>query len=220
VDPRKERSTAVLDVSGLQWASEQNVVAARLGRRPGVLQVEVNPVAQTATVVYDPAHTSLADLCRWVRECGYHCAGQSVPAHICDPLEEPDPPEPSTGHHAHTGRTGAAVLAEHEAMAAVPRAVHDDHAGHEDHAGHGTTEAVRSPHDVMGHGGHAGMSMAAMVADMRNRFLVAALFSILIIIWSPIGTEVFGLHVPVPFGLRPTVAWWRSSGAVIPGSAW
>src|SRR3954468_1579737 len=28
----KERSTAILDVSGLQWASEQNVVAARLGR--------------------------------------------------------------------------------------------------------------------------------------------------------------------------------------------
>ena len=29
-----------------------------------------------------------------------------------------------------------------------------------------------------GHGGHAGMSMAAMALDMRNRFLVAALFAI------------------------------------------
>src|SRR5688572_14962349 len=43
----KERSTAILDVSGLRWASEQNVVAARLDRCPGVLEVEVNPVAQT-----------------------------------------------------------------------------------------------------------------------------------------------------------------------------
>ena len=31
---------------------------------------------------------------------------------------------------------------------------------------------------MMGHGGHGGMSMAAMVADMRNRFLVAAVLSI------------------------------------------
>jgi Cu2+-exporting ATPase len=30
-----------------------------------------------------------------------------------------------------------------------------------------------SPHEVMGHGGDGEMSMAAMVADMRNRFLVA-----------------------------------------------
>ena len=30
---------------------------------------------------------------------------------------------------------------------------------------------------MMGHGGHAGMSMDAMVADMRNRFLVALVFT-------------------------------------------
>jgi Cu2+-exporting ATPase len=46
------------------------------------------------------------------------------------------------------------------------------------------------------------MSMAAMVADMRNRFLVALLFSIPIVVWSPIGTDVLGFNVPVPFGLR------------------
>jgi P-type Cu2+ transporter len=44
--------------------------------------------------------------------------------------------------------------------------------------------------------------MAAMVADMRNRFLVAALFAIPILIWSPIGKDVFGIDVGVPFGLR------------------
>jgi P-type Cu2+ transporter len=158
-----------------------------------VLQVEVNAVSQTATVVFDPARTSVAELRRWVQECGYHCAGQSVPAHICDPLEEPDPP---TDHHAATG-----VLPDQESVAAAPAG----RLTHEGHAGHGEAEMVRSPHEVMGHGGHAGLSMAAMVADMRNRFLVAALFSIPIIIWSPIGTEVFGLHVPTPFGLRQDV---------------
>ena len=47
-----------------------------------------------------------------------------------------------------------------------------------------------------GHGGHAGMSMAAMVADMRNRFLVALLFSI------PIVAVVADRHASV-LGLRP-----------------
>src|SRR5690349_18592258 len=87
--------TAVLDVRGLQWASEQNVIVAVLGRRPGVLEVEVNPVAQTATVAFDPARTSLAELRRWVTDCGYHCAGQSVPAHMCDPMAEPRLPGPA-----------------------------------------------------------------------------------------------------------------------------
>ncbi|MEO3781778.1 heavy metal translocating P-type ATPase [Actinocorallia sp. B10E7] len=158
-------STVVLDVSGLNWASEQNVVETKLGARPGVLGIEVNPVAQAATVTFDPARTSVTELSGWVRECGFHCAGQSVPAHMCDPLAEP------AGEHAH----------------------------------HAEAEAVRSPHEVMGHGGHGGMSMAAMVADMRDRFLVALVFSIPIVIWSPIGEEVFGLDAPVPFGLRQDV---------------
>jgi P-type Cu2+ transporter len=29
-------------------------------RRPGVLEVRINPVGQTATVVFDPSRTSLA----------------------------------------------------------------------------------------------------------------------------------------------------------------
>jgi P-type Cu2+ transporter len=92
----KERGTVVLQTEGLQWASEKVVVEAVLGRRPGVERVEANPVAQTATVVFDPARISLAGLRRRVQECGYHSAGQSVPAHVCDPMAEPDPP--AAGH--------------------------------------------------------------------------------------------------------------------------
>ena len=45
----------------------------------------------------------------------------------------------------------------------------------------------------MGHGGHhAGMSMDDMIRDMRNRFLVAAMLSMPILLWSPIGREVLG----------------------------
>ncbi|MER5626633.1 heavy metal translocating P-type ATPase [Streptosporangium sp. NPDC002544] len=196
----KERSTAVLDVSGLRWATEQNVVAARLGRRPGVLEVEVNPVAQTATVVFDPTRTCLAELRTWVIECGYHCAGQSVPSHICDPMTEPDPPPFDHKDHLPTSR-GTSTAKQH-APGRDTRVDDTARAGAAGHVDHGGVEGVAAPHEMMGHGG---MSMAAMVADMRNRFLVALLFSIPIVVWSPIGTEVLGLNLPVPFGLRQDV---------------
>ena len=72
----------------------------------------------------------------------------------------------------------------------------------------------------MGHGGAAGMSMAAMVRDMRNRFLVAAFLSVPILLWSPIGREVLGFRVAAPFGLRDDVWLLLLSLPVIFYSAW
>ena len=160
----------VLDLRGLHWASQQAGASSVLGRRPGVVEVAVNAVSQSATIVFDPSLTSVAELRAWVQECGYHCAGLLVPNHLCDPAEEP---------------------------------------AHEGHRAGG--EPVRSPDEVMGHGrqdgqdGQDDMSMAGMVRDMRNRFLVAALFAVPILVWSPIGHDVFGLDIAVPFGLREDV---------------
>ncbi len=64
---------------------------------------------------------------------------------------------------------------------------------------------MASPHEVMGHGGQAGMSMDAMVQDMRRRFLVAAVLSVPILLWSSIGRQVLHFGVPAPFGLRDDV---------------
>jgi Cu2+-exporting ATPase len=159
---RGRKATAVLHVGELHYASEKAVVERVLANRPGVARVEANPVAQTATVEYDPETTSVETLQGWVEECGYHCAGRSVPGHVCDPLAE-------------EGRDAP---------------VHDDAAiERADHA------------DGHGHGGHAGMSMAEMVRDMRNRFLVAALFAIPIALWSPVGEFLFGSTPPSPFGI-------------------
>ncbi|WP_259454100.1 heavy metal translocating P-type ATPase [Streptomyces ginkgonis] len=157
--PGQEHDTVVLDVTGMLRASQQSTVTAVLRRRPGVRRAEVNPVTQTATVTYDPRRTSLAQLRHWVEECGYHCAGQSVPSHLCDPLMEPG-----------------------QSQAPAP-------------------EPANEPGPAAEHG----MSMAAMAADMRNRFLVALLFSIPVLLWSPIAENVLGLHLPVPFGLRQDV---------------
>ena len=87
----------------MQWASEKAVVETVLGRRPGVVAVEANPVAQTATVTYDPARTSVAELSGWIRDCGYHCQGQSVPHHVCDPLLEPTAARPRHHHEPEAG---------------------------------------------------------------------------------------------------------------------
>jgi Cu2+-exporting ATPase len=155
-------ASAVLHVGGLHYASEKTVVERVLGGRPGVVAVEANPVAQTATVEYETASTSVEALRRWVEECGFHCAGRSVPGHACDPLAQEHADAPVHDH------------------AALDRADRAD--GH-------------------GHGGHAGMSMAEMERDLRNRFLVALVFAIPIALWSPIGDSLFGSTPPTPFGM-------------------
>jgi P-type Cu2+ transporter len=188
--------TTVIEVSGVQWASEKAVAEAVLSRRPGVLAVDANPVAQTATVSYDPDYTSVAELAGWVRDCGYHCAGQSVPRHVCDPLVEP---------HRHDGHHPPPALVE-----AAP-----------EHVGHQAPKALMlSPHEAMGHGGHGATSMDDMVRDMRNRFLVAAIMSVPILLYSPIGREVLGFEVAAPFGLRDDVFSLLLSLPVIFYSAW
>lgn len=64
------------------------------------------------------------------------------------------------------------------------------------------------------------MSMTDMVKDMRNRFLVAAVFSIPILLWSPIGRDVLEFHVDAPFGLRDDVLALLLSLPVIFYAAW
>ncbi|MBX0301425.1 heavy metal translocating P-type ATPase [Cryobacterium sp. 1639] len=197
-----EGVSAVMEVGGVQWASSKAVAESMLGRRPGVIRVEANPVAQTAVVTYDPGQTSVAELTRWVRDCGYHCAGRSVPDHICDPQESSQ---------------RASDKSQSMGMTHISSMPHEGHGQAVTHEGH----AIRTAQDTMGHGGaHAGMSMDAMVRDMRNRFLVAAILSIPIILWSPIGRDVIGFTVPAPFGLRDDVFSLILSLPVIFYAAW
>ncbi|MEP7224532.1 MAG: heavy metal translocating P-type ATPase, partial [Actinomycetota bacterium] len=172
-------ASAVLHVGNLHYASEKAVVERVVGRRPGVFSVDANPVAQTATVEYDPAQTTVEALGLWVEECGYHCAGRSVPGHVCDPLAHEEPLAPAHDH------------------AAVERA-----------------------DEAHGHGGHAGMSMDAMVRDMRNRFFVAVVFAVPIAIWSELGDRIFGGTPPTPFGMGDDVWEFLLSLPVIFYASW
>jgi len=64
------------------------------------------------------------------------------------------------------------------------------------------------------------MSMEDMVRDMRNRFLLAAVLSVPILLWSPIGRDVLGFTVASPFGLRDDVFTLILSVPVIFWPAW
>ena len=70
-----ELRTEVLELDGLRYASQKNVVESALGRRPGVVEVEANPATLTASVTFDAAAVSLEDLQEWISDCGFHCAG-------------------------------------------------------------------------------------------------------------------------------------------------
>ncbi|WP_082958561.1 cation-translocating P-type ATPase [Mycobacterium sp. E3198] len=101
------KRTAVLHVGGLHWASSAASVTNTLLRRPGVMAVEANAANQTATVTYDPTETSIADMSKKLRDCGFHCSGRSVPEHVCDPASEPGAggpgPQSPAGDGGHTG---------------------------------------------------------------------------------------------------------------------
>jgi Cu2+-exporting ATPase len=148
--------TVVLDVRGMCFATEANVVEARLTRVAGVTSVLANATGESATVAFDPGQTDVDTLRDAIRSCGYGCAGECCPRHLTGTPEAEQP-----------------------------------------------HEAVRpSAEEVMGHPGHAGMSMAAMAADMRNRFIVALVGALIITMYSHIGMDILKLHLPVPFGIR------------------
>ncbi|CAA9289364.1 MAG: Lead, cadmium, zinc and mercury transporting ATPase; Copper-translocating P-type ATPase [uncultured Corynebacteriales bacterium] len=97
-------------------------------------------------------------------------------------------------HHDQAGTTAViGTDAGHPSREGQPAEASRQHRQHR-HAGVGS-----AGHD------HGGMSTEAMARDLRDRFLVAAVLSVPILLWSPIGREVLGFHAPAPFGLRDDV---------------
>src|SRR5215470_9924020 len=72
-------------------------------------------------------------------------------------------------------------------------------------------------HSMMAHDMSDPAMARAMEADMRNRFFVSLVLTIPVILYSPLGTHLFKLHLPTPFGISPNwvllvlstpVVWW------------
>jgi P-type Cu2+ transporter len=182
--------TSIVEVGGLLSALSSRGVDKRLMRLPGVHHVEANYVAGSATVTYDEKVTDLKAIKAAIETCGYHCAGEMLPKHVCEPQ---DPPAATAAgdalvEHKHHGHAAVALPghAEHPPLAAVDKKV----------AAHAAQ--VNSMAHEMGHG--AGHDMHAMARDMRNRFFVALAFSLPVLVYSPMG----GMFAPPqpPFALE------------------
>lgn len=177
--------TVTIEVGGMLSALSALGVQKQLARLPGVKKAEVNYVAGSATVTFDETVTNIKTIKAKVYGCGYHCAGELLPKHVC-----------ASGDPA----AGAA---------AIPAHGPNGHAIHPAPMAHGTEaipvkgrvapagKAGAMAHE-MGHG--AGMDMQAMVRDMRNRFWIALIFTAPIFVYSPMG-GMFAPPAP-PFGLR------------------
>ena len=201
--------TAVIEVAGLVSVLSASGVKRKLEQLPGVHHADVNYVAQSATVHYDDAKVTIEELRKQVLECGYHCRGEMVPEHVCGPESGPAKAASShAGHEMHGHEARAAH--EHEGHAVRP------HGGHAASAAHPADHAMG---DMMHDMGHApGMSMQDMVRDMRNRFLVAAAFSIPVVLYSPMG-RMFG-EFQTPFGLDRNLFLFLVASAGIVYPAW
>lgn len=187
-----EFETITLEVRGLFEELDHLGVEKQLLRADGIVRAEANPAAESITVEYDPRLTDAGEIGRLINACGYHCRGRPMPAHLCDAGED-------------VRDRGAATL-QHPAGAP----------SHE-HGGAGAptpASAVEAAHE-MGHG--AGMDMAAMARDMRNRFLISLIFALPMLALAPMGMGEPIIAPPAALGLDKTMFLLASGGILYPG---
>ena len=184
-------ATSTFKVGDLLSTLGASGIEKQLKHLSGVGKASVNPVSGDATVVYDDAKASKAAIKAAINECGYHCAGEALPKHLCE--DHPTPKKPQAEKPIKATAKSADAHAG-MAMPMPPKGKTDAKAGHGSHAS-GQTDAMAQE---MGHG--AGHDMDAMVRDMRNRFWIALFFSIQIFAFSPMGMDF--IKLTPPFGLR------------------
>jgi len=83
--------TTVINLEGIESVLSPAGVEKRLCEYSGIHKVETNFMTGTATVYHDESVT-LADIKRYVAECGYGCSGECLPAHVCKPGDPPAQP--------------------------------------------------------------------------------------------------------------------------------
>ena len=225
---------AVFEAGGLLRASSSGALERHLTRRPGVDGAEASPVAQQVSVRYDDTVISADAIEALIRDFGCSCGGEVVPCNLCQG-ETPAAmgsavshgaahPAPPTGGHA--GHAMAGPAAEHAGhVIAGPNVAHVGHAMPAAAPAAQPAGEMATMAHAMGHG--SGMSMDAMVRDMRNRFLVALILAIPVTLYSPLFKDVFNTEVATPFGIdtkivlfiltTPAVLW---SGQIFFVGAW
>ncbi|MFZ5657293.1 MAG: heavy metal translocating P-type ATPase [Pseudomonadota bacterium] len=192
-------------ISGMVSTGCARTLERAIRELPGVTGVAANFATQSMQVDFAAGVLEPGRIEEAIRACGFRY-GPGHAAHGTNGSGAPVPATPARPHADH----GA-----HAAHAAVPSAPAEGgdrprEAARPGHEGHGDASAA-------GQDMHAGMHHAgdlhAAARDMRNRFLVALVFSIPLFFWSPMG--LMAPPAP-PFGLRDAV--WLlilASGAIL-----
>lgn len=198
---------SLIQVDGLLSVHCARTVEAALMRLPGVHHVEANYLNSTATVHYDETQVSLSQLQAAVRDCGYVCNGEAMPA--------------MSSHSEHTMATASMPMLATDAHAGHDTSAMDAHAAHEHPMAEAGMPDQHAAHTMDEHAmmGHAGMSADAMARDMRNRFLVSLVFTIPIFVTSHLAS-LFGLMIPPPFGLSVSLFGFLMATPVVLYGAW
>ncbi len=210
--------TATLPVKGLNFAGCAREIEKHLSKLDGIAQVEASYVSQTVTVTYDETRLSDPQLRELIKDCGFLCG---------EPWSETSNPALSaqlSTLHATMPHAGSMPAMEHidghhptmvEEPTAAPTARPMEGMAHERAAAvpaHAMAGMGPMEHDM------SDPAMAKqMEADMRNRFFVSLVLTIPVVLYSPLGTNLFKLHLLTPFGISPNwvllvlstpVVWW------------
>ncbi|MEV7286349.1 heavy metal translocating P-type ATPase [Streptomyces sp. NPDC093252] len=202
-----------IDLSDCSCGTELAALESGLETLPGVHSVHLDRTRSVAHVRYDPERTDPRRLAAALSERGYGCVCEDCPDSCC----QPGHPAVGTADRQHGTEDGHAEHAGHEEHAG-----HGGHGEHGDHTGHGEDDDHTAHGDHDEHAGHG----ASMVRDMFRRFLVCAVLTVPIVLYSPIGHSV-GFTADPPFGLpmawfglilgTPVVLW---GGWIFISSAW
>jgi len=196
--------TSVFTVGDLLSSMSARGIDKQLSRLPSVELVATNAVAGTASVTFDPDRISADAIRDKIAECGFHCAGEATPRHVCAPHAGTDHEHEhgrsqmhghDHGVHAPSARASAPVV-----KPAAPHAHEMDHG------------AMDSMAHEMGHG--AGMDARGMARDMRNRFWICLAFTVPIFLYAPMGMSFIKLSPPFGLDLKLWL-FLLASGAVI-----
>jgi P-type Cu2+ transporter len=196
----EQMRTVTLPVKGLNFAGCAREIEKHLGKQEPIKQVEASYISQMVTISYDETKLNEAQLRQMVKNCGFACG---------EPLTtftgpNTTVPQPTKAPEAQPVMAHPAI--EHRAHVEAPAKM--DMGGMD--------------HDM------SDPAMArAMEADMRNRFFVSLLLTIPVVLYSPLGVNLFKLHLPTPFGISPNwvllvlatpVVWW--GGWIFHSGAW
>ncbi|PNG48985.1 MULTISPECIES: heavy metal translocating P-type ATPase [unclassified Variovorax] len=184
-------TTMSFEVGGMVSSMSAHGVEKQLSRQPGVTAAQVNYVAGSASVTFDPGKTTPEAIRATIEACGYHCGGEATPRHVCVPRA-------AAGRRHEYAREHAG----HAAPSAKPAT-----AGHP--MDHGTMDAMARE---MGHG--PGMDARGMARDMRNRFWICLAFTVPIFLYAPMGVDFIKLSPPFGLDLKLWL-FMLATGAVI-----